>query len=676
MAEETVLIIEDDYDIAVMTDSLIRERGYRPVIAYDGQSGLAQALQERPDLILLDLRLPRMSGVELLSKLHQHQLNVPVVVVTALGSEELALHALRMGVKDYVKKPFDPVELLAAIERALEEGRLRRENARLLQSLRESRDQVAERSAELKVVLNKLVRLQRIALALSTLTIGAELWEVYKRLTEYAAKLLDVRRSAILLFDPERQELVCQEPAFGLPAEVATNYRIPLSPDSPIWNAWQNGQSLIANDLAASPLVDVLGLNRQVSGDGVRSTMFAVLRLGGCSTGLFQVSDRTDGSGFTPDDLRVLEIFASQSAIAIENARLFTSEKRRASEMETLVEIAQAVTQAVTEHPRALLERIARGACEVLHADCAVVYPFRDGEPNTYDVSSVASFGTLLPLDPLSNVRADDPVCLVRKNNPLVCGDIARDQPKLLQHPFFSREFVRSFTGMLLQANEAELGVLYVNYRSCHDFQEQELTSMRLIAHQAALAIAQSRLFQGLNRDLLMTNTDLRRRLREMEELQKVSNMISSTLKADTVFGGILRGATSITGALTASILMLDETNGTISSRVLRDGETYTEQFDPREAATLFAMAIDERSTVFQDVAPPTVGGRPKLSIHRRLVPNARSFLCVSIQSGSAKKRIGLLAVGSPEPEGFGTDDLRFLRALADQAAIAIRNAR
>ena len=490
MAKEKILIIEDNPDIAAMVSDMIRERGYRSVIAYDGLTGLDFALQEQPDLILLDLRLPQMSGVELLSRIQAHKLDLPVVVMTALGSEELALHALRMGVKDYVKKPFAMPELLQVIERALQEARLRRErdrltaqlmtsnqqlkslyevgqalistvnldeqlnvvlkevcraldvrltsvflvdqptgdlvfrlgtgdradrligqrleagqgiagwvaqhgepllvrraqqdprfrrafdqitgfatksilcvpltvkgrvigviqasnkaqpgfteddmvllrslatsaalaidNARLYQNLRDSRDQLAQRSADLKKVLKKLVRLQRIALALSTLTIGADLRDAYKRLTEYAAMLLEVKRSAILLFYPERRELVCQEPAFGMTADIVRGYRIPLGPDSPIWDAWENGQSLVINDLAASPLLEALKLTDQTKHGDVHSTMFSTMRIGGRSTGLFQVSDKQDGSDFSVDDERILEIFASQSAIAIENAR-------------------------------------------------------------------------------------------------------------------------------------------------------------------------------------------------------------------------------------------------------------------------------------------------------------------------------------------------------------------
>jgi DNA-binding response OmpR family regulator len=76
-----------------MVDTVMQEHGYRTVVAENGQRGLDLALAERPDLILLDLRLPEMSGLQLLYKLHEQHVRIPVVVVTAWGSEELAVQS-------------------------------------------------------------------------------------------------------------------------------------------------------------------------------------------------------------------------------------------------------------------------------------------------------------------------------------------------------------------------------------------------------------------------------------------------------------------------------------------------------------------------------------------------------------------------------------------------------
>jgi GAF domain-containing protein len=195
------------------------------------------------------------------------------------------------------------------------------EHARLYQNLRESRDQVAEHGQALEKRLSELSRLQQLALELSKVTIGADLQDVYGPLTEHAVKLLEAESGAILLFDAERQELACQEPAFGVPLDIVRDYRIPLSKDSPAWATWESGGPLVINDVAGEPLVRALGLEKLAQRMGLRSTLLSILRVGGKSIGVLQVSDKRDGSDFTPDDERVLEIFSSQSAIAIQNAR-------------------------------------------------------------------------------------------------------------------------------------------------------------------------------------------------------------------------------------------------------------------------------------------------------------------------------------------------------------------
>ncbi|MEA3340530.1 MAG: response regulator, partial [Chloroflexota bacterium] len=83
MTGEKILIIEDELDIAHLMETMMREQGYQTHVAYDGVEGLNAALRERPDLILLDLRLPEMDGMDILRDLNSQQVNIPVVVVTA-----------------------------------------------------------------------------------------------------------------------------------------------------------------------------------------------------------------------------------------------------------------------------------------------------------------------------------------------------------------------------------------------------------------------------------------------------------------------------------------------------------------------------------------------------------------------------------------------------------------
>lgn len=124
---ESILIVEDDKGTQSLLQRLLSHWGYTVMIASDGQEGLQKALTERPDLILMDLNMPRMSGLEVLYNLREHQSDIPVILMTVFGSEEIVVQALRLGVRDYLSKPFSPDRLQEAAERALAAGRLQRQ---------------------------------------------------------------------------------------------------------------------------------------------------------------------------------------------------------------------------------------------------------------------------------------------------------------------------------------------------------------------------------------------------------------------------------------------------------------------------------------------------------------------------------------------------------------------
>lgn len=136
MAGEKVLVIEDKPEmIQILTDYVLGPQGYVTLAALNGEEGLRMALSEEPDLVILDLRMPRMSGLQVLQTLRERQCPVPVVVITAYGSEEVVVRALRLGANDYVAKPFELDEMIKVIERVMNKSRQEKERARLSQEL-------------------------------------------------------------------------------------------------------------------------------------------------------------------------------------------------------------------------------------------------------------------------------------------------------------------------------------------------------------------------------------------------------------------------------------------------------------------------------------------------------------------------------------------------------------
>jgi len=132
-----ILIIDDEEVLQDILTVLIRKEGHTPITATTGEEGLAVLEREEIDLILLDLMLPGMHGMEVLRQVRQRSTDVVVVVITAFSSIESAIEAMREGAFHYIPKPFKNEEVLLTIRKGLEQRRLTSENRSLREQLRQ-----------------------------------------------------------------------------------------------------------------------------------------------------------------------------------------------------------------------------------------------------------------------------------------------------------------------------------------------------------------------------------------------------------------------------------------------------------------------------------------------------------------------------------------------------------
>jgi two-component system, OmpR family, alkaline phosphatase synthesis response regulator PhoP len=122
MAGETVLVIEDEASIRTVVRAYLEQAGYRVVLAETGPAGLELARQQRPVLIVLDLNLPGMDGMEVAARLREES-DVFILMLTARSEELDRVAGLRIGADDYLTKPFSPRELAARVEAILRRRR-------------------------------------------------------------------------------------------------------------------------------------------------------------------------------------------------------------------------------------------------------------------------------------------------------------------------------------------------------------------------------------------------------------------------------------------------------------------------------------------------------------------------------------------------------------------------
>ena len=114
--EKTVLVVEDEANIVDILTFNLQKEGYRVLAAYDGQAGLEAAQAEKPDLILLDLMLPRLNGFEVCRILRDAGDTVPILMLTAREEESDKVKGLELGADDYITKPFSVRELMARVK--------------------------------------------------------------------------------------------------------------------------------------------------------------------------------------------------------------------------------------------------------------------------------------------------------------------------------------------------------------------------------------------------------------------------------------------------------------------------------------------------------------------------------------------------------------------------------
>ncbi|MCI8740159.1 MAG: response regulator transcription factor [Oscillibacter sp.] len=113
--QKTILIVEDEKNIVDILRFNLQREGYRTWEAYDGEDGLSKAQAEKPDLILLDVMLPKMNGFEVCRALREAGDNVPVIILTAREEETDKVLGLEIGADDYITKPFSMRELIARV---------------------------------------------------------------------------------------------------------------------------------------------------------------------------------------------------------------------------------------------------------------------------------------------------------------------------------------------------------------------------------------------------------------------------------------------------------------------------------------------------------------------------------------------------------------------------------
>ncbi|CAN7173114.1 response regulator transcription factor [Peribacillus frigoritolerans] len=119
-----ILVVDDEQSIVTLLQYNLEQSGYTVITALDGEQGLEAAVNIRPDLVVLDLMLPKMDGLEVCKQLRQQKINIPILMLTAKDDEFDKVLGLELGADDYLTKPFSPREVVARIKAILRRSQL------------------------------------------------------------------------------------------------------------------------------------------------------------------------------------------------------------------------------------------------------------------------------------------------------------------------------------------------------------------------------------------------------------------------------------------------------------------------------------------------------------------------------------------------------------------------
>ena len=324
---ELILVVDDSQEIiSFLVDTVLAYHGYRSVSATTGAQAWHAIIEQQPDVILLDIELPDVNGLDLVEQLRRQRIKTPVIMITAHGSEEAAVRAFRLGVRDYLIKPYTADQVAAAIEDALYLTRLEEEKERLTRQL--------QRWVQELTVLERIGRSVAAVLDLDTLL---------NRIVEASVFITKADEGFLLLLDEETNELYLRA-AKNLGEERAHLLRLKVK-DNLLGQVVRSGQPLRLGEER-----DTGGSFKIATGYLVRALLHVPLVTQHKVIGVLSVANRATQRAFSQNDLGRLSTLANYALIGLENVHLHEALEEHAAQIEAAYAELKTLSQLKTEY--------------------------------------------------------------------------------------------------------------------------------------------------------------------------------------------------------------------------------------------------------------------------------------------------------------------------------------
>lgn len=310
MSSEKILIIDDEDSIRQLCSAVLTSNDYLVRSASNGIEALKMVGSEPFDLILTDIKMPGMNGLQLIISIRGVDAEIPIVVITGHGTVETAIESLKLGVQGFLMKPFTIKELKDSVHDAFTKSRLMKENIRLraLMPLFETT----------KMLMTQI-----------------DLDQLLDTIVDTAMKDTRADRGSLMLLDEKRGELRIAA-SYGLTPELIGSSREKIGEGISGWVAEKGKPLLISNDSSLDP-----ALSESMRDGGITSALCVPLIIKEKVIGVLNLSKTKAEGQFTNADQEMLSVLCGQAAIAIENARLYM--RLEDSYLSTIIALSAAV---------------------------------------------------------------------------------------------------------------------------------------------------------------------------------------------------------------------------------------------------------------------------------------------------------------------------------------------
>lgn len=332
---ERVLVIDDSEEIReFLSEYILRPKGFEVLTASNGLMGLEMAIAKEPNLMIVDQQMPRLTGLEVLEKLKERGIEIPAILATAHGSEETAVAAFRLGIRDYVIKPFDADEISESVDKALRESRLARERDQLVQQLMESNSQLQRRAQELNVLYG----------VGKSVASSLDLEEVLHRVVEAAVYVVGAEEGSLMLLDEDQGELYI---------------RASKNLDSKAQSMRKRVSDSLAGKVLQTKRAIAIGNDSQWKRTHtallVKSLIYVPLILQNKPIGVLGVTNRLKETSFDSNDTRALSALGGYATIAINNANIYSEIEREKNTLSAVMDLSDNPILVIDENNRLLL---------------------------------------------------------------------------------------------------------------------------------------------------------------------------------------------------------------------------------------------------------------------------------------------------------------------------------